>query len=77
MEEQVGIEKERIDKGRTKLAGLSKKVKSMMEKKKKPAKRQNETIDVPELSLLEMEEFQTRIKEYCNSPSEPYYGAEG
>ncbi|XP_071805512.1 2-phosphoxylose phosphatase 1-like [Asterias amurensis] len=77
LEEQVGIEKERIDKERTKLAGLSKKVKSMMEKKKKPAKRQNETIDVPELSLLEMEEFQTRIKEYCNSPSEPYYGAEG
>ena len=56
---------------------LSKKANKKDKLQEKKVRGRNESIEIPELSALEMEEFQTRIDEYCNPPSKPHYGVEG
>ncbi|XP_038075478.1 2-phosphoxylose phosphatase 1-like [Patiria miniata] len=56
---------------------VNKKVEKLKKKRAKAKKFREEISEVPELSPVEMEEFQGRMKEYCNPPWEPVNGEEG
>ncbi|XP_022090425.1 2-phosphoxylose phosphatase 1-like [Acanthaster planci] len=54
-----------------------KKVEKLQKRRDKAKKNWEAMVEIPELSPVELEEFQQRMKEYCNPPWEEVDGEEG